>query len=68
MDKEGTATDKKQYWKRLEHSTRNCLFFVFFLNFTIKIDGKSFFSVKKMISTSERHAGHPFAGQNTQQT
>ena len=26
------------------------------------------FSVKKFISTSKRHAEHPFAGQNTQQS
>ena len=30
-------------------------------------DGKSCFVSKKMISTSKRHAEHPFAGQNTQQ-
>ena len=28
---------------------------------------KSCFSIKKLISTSERHAGQLFAGQNTQQ-
>ena len=32
----------------------------------IKIDRKSCFSIKKMISTSNRHAEHPFAGRNTQ--
>ena len=32
-----------------------------------KKDVKSCLSVKKMIFTSERHAEHPFAGQNTQQ-
>ena len=31
-----------------------------------EIDGKSCCSIKKLISTSERHAEHPFAGQNTQ--
>ena len=31
------------------------------------IDGKSCFSVKKIIWTSEQHAEHPFASQNTQQ-
>ena len=30
--------------------------------------GKMFFFIKKMISTSEWHAEHPFAGQNTQHT
>ena len=30
-------------------------------------DGKSCFSVRKSISTSERQAEHPFAGRNTQQ-
>ena len=30
-------------------------------------DGKSCFSVRKSISTSERRAEHPFANQNTQQ-
>ena len=29
-------------------------------------DGKSCFSVKKLISTSEQRAEHPFAGRNTQ--
>ena len=33
----------------------------------IFIDGKSCFSVKNMILTSERRAEHPFAGSNTQQ-
>ena len=32
-----------------------------------EIDGKSCFSLKKMISTSEWRAEHPLAGQNTQQ-
>ena len=31
-------------------------------------DIKSCFSVKKLISTSQWHAEHPFAGQNTQHT
>ena len=30
-------------------------------------DGKSFFSVKKIISTSKWHVEHPYAGGNTQQ-
>ena len=29
--------------------------------------GKTFFSIKKMISTSKRRVEHPLAGQNTQQ-
>ena len=33
----------------------------------IEKDLKSCFRVKKMISTSERRAEHPFAGRNTQQ-
>ena len=33
----------------------------------IEKDLKSCFSIKNLISTSERHAEHPFAGQNTQQ-
>ena len=31
-------------------------------------DGKTCFSAQKIISTSKKHAEHPFAGQNTQQT
>ena len=31
-----------------------------------EIDGKSCFSVKKIILTSKQCAEHPFAGQNTQ--
>ena len=31
-----------------------------------KKDVKSCFGIKKMISTSERYAEHPFAGRNTQ--
>ena len=30
-------------------------------------DVKSGFSIKKLILTSERHAGHPFAGRNAQE-
>ena len=30
-------------------------------------DVKSCFSIKNLISTSERRAGHPFAGQNMQE-
>ena len=37
------------------------------INFLTEKDLKSYFSVKKMISTSERHAEHPSAGRNTQQ-
>ena len=33
----------------------------------IKNHAKSCFSVKKLISTCERRAEHPFAGRNTQQ-
>ena len=33
----------------------------------VKIDGKSCFIVKKLISTSEQRAEHPLAGRNTQQ-
>ena len=33
----------------------------------VEIDGKSCYSVKKMISTSEQRAEHLFTGQNTQQ-
>ena len=33
----------------------------------IKNHAKSRFSIKKLISTRERHAEHPLAGQNTQQ-
>ena len=32
----------------------------------MEIDGKSCYSVKKLISTSKRRAEHPFASQNTQ--
>ena len=42
------------------------LCFLFSL-FSSSNDGKSCFSVKKLISTSERCVEHPFAGQNTQQ-
>ena len=35
--------------------------------FSFVSDGKSCFSFKKLILTSERCAEHPFAGQNTQQ-
>ena len=30
-------------------------------------DGKSYFALKKLISTSKQHVEHPFAVQNTQQ-
>ena len=32
----------------------------------VEIDGKSCFSVKNIILTSEQHAEHMFTGQNTQ--
>ena len=46
-----------------------CFFviFAFFINFKTEIDGKICFSIKKIISTREQHAEHPFAGRNTQQ-
>ena len=53
-------------------SGQNSMIFCYFLrNFidfmTLKYP-KSYFSIKKLISTSERHAEHPLAGQNTQHT
>ena len=42
-------------------------FLLFFCLFCSVSDGKSFFSVRKSISTSEWHAEHPFTGRNTQQ-
>ena len=41
-------------------------FLLFFCLFCSVSDGKSCFSVRKFISTSEQCAEHPFAGQNTQ--
>ena len=41
------------------------LSFLFYLFCSVS-DWKSCFSIKKMISTSERHAEHTFAGRNTQ--
>ena len=38
-----------------------------FCLFCSVIDGKSCYSIRKSISTSERRAEHPFAGRNTQQ-
>ena len=48
-----------------------CLFlcaFAFFSFFFSVSDRKTCFSIKKLIQTSEQHAEHPFAGQNTQQS
>ena len=42
-------------------------YFPLFHTFLIKKYAKSCFRVKKLISTSQRRAEHPFAGQNTQQ-
>ena len=39
---------------------------IFYLFCSIS-DGKSCFSIRKSISTSEQHVEHPFAGRNTQQ-
>ena len=36
-------------------------------SFVLLVMEKSCFSVRKSISTNERHVEHPFAGQNTQQ-
>ena len=47
------------------HDFERLSFFSFFLFCSIS-DGKCCFSVRKSILTSERHAEHPFAGQNTQ--
>ena len=48
-----------------------CLFlcgFPFFFLYFVPLLTKSCFSVEKLISTSERHAEHPFASWNTQHT
>ena len=46
------------------------MFFLFIFSFVfpfmLEKDGKTCFSAKNIISTSKRHAEHPFAGQNTQ--
>ena len=41
-------------------------FLLFFCLFCSVSDGKSLFSIRKSISTSEQRAEQPFAGQNTQ--
>ena len=43
-------------------------FLLFSCLFCSVSDGKSCFSVRKSISTSKRHAEHPFASRNIQQT
>ena len=41
-------------------------FFSFFFSVSFRKIQKTYFSQKQMISTSKRHADHPFAGRNTQ--
>ena len=54
--------------KRLVDPFYDMFFWLIFAFFTFMMEKhrKSCFSVKKMISTSEQHAKHPFVGQNTQ--
>ena len=42
-----------------------CYFLHYFIHLLTKKYAKSWFSVENLISTSEWHAQHPFAGQNT---
>ena len=56
------------YWEKLVDPLFKTCFFVIFCIFKFYdgIDGKSCFSIKKIMLTSERCAEHPISGLNTQ--
>ena len=57
----------QQLFPSLTEQNKQHDFLHYFIHFMTKKYAKSCFSVKKLISTSEQRAKHPFAGQNTQE-